>query len=282
MGGSGGASAPHAPRRTAGRKLRLLLLGLVAGAFLSGCRLEIDLNVALEEDGSGVVEVVVGLDPDALERIGGDLEAVMEVDDLLDAGWQVDGPSTESDGYTRVRISRPFGNPEEAAEVFAQVAADDGPFQDFQVTRESSFAETRWRFTGRVDFTGGIESFGDEGLAAELDGQPLGQSVEEIEEQLGDSLSRLITVRVRARLPGEVSSNATTRADNGAVWQVGFGEEPVDLRAEGKERRTSVLVLAGVAALALLALVGLVLLRLARRATRGDEADAPPPAHAAG
>jgi hypothetical protein len=257
------------------------VLVLVAGAFLSGCRLEIDLNVAVEEDGSGVVEVVVGLDEDAVERIGGDLEAVLEVDDLLAAGWEVDGPDLESDGYTRVRISRPFGTPEEAAEVFAQVAADDGPFQDFQVSRETSFAETRWSFTGRVDFTGGVESFGDDGLAAELDGQPLGQSVEEIEEQLGDSLSRLITVRVRARLPGEVSSNATTRADNGAVWQVGFGEEPLELRAEGAERRTSVLVLSGVAALALLGLGVLGLVRLARRVTAADEPDEAPPAHAA-
>jgi len=279
VGGSGGASAPHAPRRRSA--VHRLALVLFAGLLVSGCRLEIDLNVAVEEDGSGVVEVVVGLDEDAIERIGGDLEAVMEVEDLLASGWRVDGPDLESDGYTRVRISRPFGTPEEAAEVFAQVAAEDGPFQDFQVSRDTAFAETRWTFTGRVDFAGGVESFGDQGLAAELDGQPLGQSVEEIEEQLGDSLSRFITVRVRARLPGDVSSNATTRADNGAVWQVGFGEEPVDLRAEGTERRTSVLVLVGVAALALLALVGLVLLRLARRVTRDDEPDGARAAHAA-
>lgn len=240
------------------------------------------MNVLVEEDGSGLVEVVVGLDEDAVERIGGDLQAVMEVDDLLASGWELDGPDLDPDGYTRVRLSHPFGTPEEAAEVFAEIAAEDGPFQDFEVTRATSLAETRWTFTGRVDFTGGIEAFGDEGLAAELDGEPLGQSVEEIEEQLGDSLSRLIQIRVRARLPGEVTSNATTRADNGAVWQVGFGEEPVDLRAEGTERRISVLVLAGVGAVALVALVVLVLVRLARRVTGDDDhTDSPPPAHAA-
>jgi hypothetical protein len=246
--------------------------------LVSACRLEVDVNVDLAADGSGAVEVVVGLDADAVERIGGDLSAVLEVEDLTDAGWVVDGPTEESDGYTRVRIRHPFADPGEAADVFDQIAGEDGPFQDFAVTRERSFAETRYGFTGRVDFAGGLEAFGDEGLAAELDGQPLGQSVEEIEEQLGDSLSRLIQVRVRVRLPGDVTSNATTKADNGAVWQVGFGEGAVDLDASSTERRTTTLVLAGVAVLCALALVILLLVRLAGRVTAKDGADPTDPA----
>jgi hypothetical protein len=235
--------------------------------LLSACRLQVDVNVDVAQDGSGTVEVVVGLDPDALNKVGGDLSAVMEVDDLVDAGWVVDGPSKESDGYTRVRISHRFGTPEEAAKVFAQIAGEDGPFQQFRVTRHKSFAETRWGFTGRVDFSGGLEAFGDEGLAAELDGEPLGQSVEEIESQLGDSLSRLIQVRVRARLPGDVTSNATTKADNGAVWQVGFGEGSVDLAAHSSQRRLPTLLLVGAAGICALALIVLLLVRLAGRVT---------------
>jgi hypothetical protein len=79
-------------------------------------------------------------------------------------------------------------------------------------------------------------------------------------------------VRVRARLPGEVTSNATTKADNGAVWQVGFGEGSVDLHAESSERRVATLVLAGVGAVCLLALIVLLLVRLAGRVTgaRGE------------
>jgi hypothetical protein len=240
---------------------------------VSGCRLELDVNVDVHEDGSGVVEVVVGLDADAVDRIGGDLADLMEVGDLEEAGWVVDGPTKESDGFTRVRIRHPFGTPEEAAEVFAQIAADDGPFQDFRVERDTSFAETTWRFSGTVDFSGGLEAFGDEALAAELDGEPLGQSVEEIEAQLGESLSRLIQVRVRARLPGDVTSDATTKADNGAVWQVGFGEGSVDMDATGRERRWSTLALVGIGGLAALALVVLVLVRLAGRVTGRDETD---------
>jgi hypothetical protein len=242
--------------------------------------LQLDVNVAVAEDGSGTVEVVVAVDRDGIKRIGGDLGAVLATDDLADAGWRIEGPDEEADGFTRVRFRKSFDDPDEAAAIFEEIAGEDGPFQDFAVTRDTSLAETRWRFTGRVDFSGGLEAFGDAGLAAELDGEPIGQSTQEIEDQLGESLSRLIQVRVSARLPGDVTSNATTKAANGAVWQVGFGERTLDLRAEGTERRVSTIVLGAVAVVGAVALVVLLLVRLARRVTAKDR-DGPPPAHAA-
>src|SRR3546814_14869503 len=94
----------------------------------------------------------------------------------------------------------------------------------------------------RGDLVGVRGASGDGGLAAELDGGPMGLSVEEIEERLGDSLSRVVQVRVGVRLPGDVSSNAPTQADNGAVWQVGFGEGAVDMEATGSERNRNSVV----------------------------------------
>jgi hypothetical protein len=258
------------------RARRALLGVLVLLLVTSGCRLELDVNVTVEEEGSGTVEVVTGLDQDAVERIGGDLAAVVELDDLRAAGWSVEGPTEDPDGYTRIWVQRRFGNPEEAAAIFDEIAGEDGPFQDFAVGRDSTFAATEWTFTGRVDFTGGIEALGDDGLAAELDGEPLGLSVEEIEDQLGDSLDRLLQVRVGVRLPGDVTSNATTKADNGAVWRVGFGGGAVEMEAEGSERRISSLVAVGIAVLLGLALLVMLLVRLAGRGrSKGS------PAHAA-
>jgi hypothetical protein len=224
--------------------------------------LELDVNVEVAGDGSGTVEVVVGLDREALDRIGGDLLAVTDVRSLEETGWAIDGPTEESDGFTRLRIRHPFDSPEGAAAVFAQIAGDDGPFQDFRVTRDSSLTETRVGFAGQVDFSDG---FGR--VAPEIDGEPLGTSVEEIERQLGDSLSRLLQVRVRTRLPGEVTSNATTKADNGAVWQIGFGQGAVTLEAVGTQRRTSTLLLAGLGAVAVVVLLVVLLIRLAGRVT---------------
>ena len=91
-----------------------------------------------------------------------------------------------------------------------------------------------------------------------------------LERQLGDSLDRLLRVRVGVRLPGDVRSNATTKAGNGAVWQVRFGQERFDLDATGT--RTHPLPYIGLGVLGLFGLIGLVwlLVRLAGRVTAAD------------
>ena len=249
---------------------------LLLAVALGGCRLQLDVNVDVADDGGGTVEVVVGVDRDGIERIGGDLAAVLALDELHDAGWTVEGPDEESDGFTRVRLRQAFDDPGEADAIFEQIAGEDGPFQDFAVTHGSSLTKEEWGFTGRVDFGGGLQALGEDGTA-EIDGEPLGQTVEEIEDQLGEALSRIIQVRVGARLPGEVTSNATTKAANGALWQVGFGEGVVDMEATGEESRTAVVVGIAVAIGCGVVLLLLGLIRAAMRSTarRGGSSKEP-------
>jgi hypothetical protein len=254
------------------RGLIVVLGGLV---LLAGCRLQLDVNVEVAEDGSGTVEVVVGVDRDGIDRIGGDLDAVLATDDLEAAGWTIEGPDEEADGFTRVWFRKPFDDPAEASAIFEEITGEDGPFQDFAVSHDSSFARTEWGFRGTVDFSGGLEAFGDDDLAAALDGEPLGQSVEEIEAQLGEALSRVIHVRVGVRLPGDVTSNATTKAENGARWQVGFGDGTVDMEANGEETRTATVVGVGVAIACALVLLGYGLVRLARRSSANQRSATP-------
>jgi hypothetical protein len=217
-------------RRRAGLALLLLVV--------AGCRLELALDVEMAEDGSGTVEVVTRVDPDGIERIGGDLAAVLEVDDVEQAGWIVEGPSVDDDGFTSVRFRQPFDTPSEANAILEQVAAADGPFQGLAVRRESGFARTEWGFTGALDTSGGIESFGDDALAAELDGQPLGQTVEEIEADLGEPLRNVIRLRVSVTLPGEVSGNGSSVGD-ATEWDAAFGDPAIEMSATGEERRTA-------------------------------------------
>ena len=135
------------------------------------------------------------------------------------------------------------------------------------MSHDTSLARTEWGFSGRVDFSGGLGGFSDDQLKAALDGEPLGQSVDEIEAQLGEALSRIIQVRVGVRLPGEVTSNASTKADNGALWQVGFGDGSIDMKAHGEETRTATVVgvVVAIACAVLLLVYGLV--RLAMRSS---------------
>jgi hypothetical protein len=200
---------------------------------------------------------------------------VLLVDDLVAAGWAVDGPEVGADGSAEVRFSRPFANPEEAAAIFTDIAGPAGPFQDFAVGRSTSFARTEWTFDGRIDASGGLEAFGDADLAAELDGEPLGLTPEEIEKALGDPLEEVIRLRVEARLPGDVTSNGDTE-DGVAAWEVPFGDGPVDLAADGTETRWVSLVAGGLAVVCLVALLIHAIIRLVARRRAGRPAE---PAH---
>ena len=161
--------------------------------------------------------------------------------------------------------------------MLAEVAGERGPFRDFVVTRERSFARTRFGFEGTVDFTGGLEAFGDDALAAALDGEPLGEDVAAIEERIGQAIDEAFTFRVAVRLPGDLSSsNAPTRADNGAIWEPRLSEGgPIELSASSEVVRTrtiAMVVVAGVAAVA--AVLVLIGVPWRRRRARGRHAKA--------
>ena len=238
------------------RRWRGLLL--VALGMLGACRLQLDVDVTVEDDGSGTIEVVAALDDDAVERLGGDLAAVIDLDGLRAEGWTVDGPTRDADGETRLRLRQPFDDPAGATEALAQLSGEGGPFQDLTVERDRSLTRTEWRFTGRLD------------LGRDPDAGPVGlddAQLEELQRQLGESLSRLVQVRVRVRLPGDVESNATTKADNGAVWQAAFGGAPFDLEATGTQARTSVFVVGGLLGVAVVVLGAYALIRVAVRRT---------------
>ena len=247
----------------------LALLVLLA-VLLSACTVDLDVHVDLRSDGSGTVEVAATLDAGALQRIGGDLSSVLDLDGLRAAGWTVEGPTPTSDGGVTVRLRQSFDSPEQAEEVFADLAGPGAtsPFRGLHVERDASAFRTRWRFGGAVDLDRGVSL---PGVTPSADGRPLPTDLQALEDQLGQSLDRLLRLRIGVRLPGSVRSNATTKADNGAVWQVRFGDGRLDLAATGTRTHPLPYVLIGLAALALLVALMALLVRLAGRATARRE-----------
>ena len=241
------------------RRARTALLVAVVVVVLAGCQLRTDVNLTVEADGSGAVEVAVGLDDDGVDENPGLLDA-LEFGDLADTGWEVTGPEREADGFTRVRVRHAFARPEEVAGLLDQVAGEDGPFRDFAVVREDAFAETRYRFEGVVDFGSGVDSLVDDPeLAEALDADP----IDLIEERIGSAVDQVLRFQVAVRLPGDVDSNAPTQASNGAVWRPSVLERDViELRATSTIRRSGRLVWLGIAVVAGLALVLFLAVRL--------------------
>jgi hypothetical protein len=263
---------------------------LAALLLVASCRVGVDVVVDLDDDGSGSVEVVVALDDDAVARLGGDLDAVLELDDLRAAGWSVEVVDDRGGG-AELTAAKAFRTPDEAEAVLEEVSGPGGVLQDFEVDRSTPFARTEWSVRGVIDLRDGIEAFGDDDLAAELDGLPIGRSVEALQFELGEPLDEVLRLAVEVRLPGSGREIATTEGDAtdghaaevtaaGGVWRVPLGEGPVRVEVSSSERRTPVLVWFGVGALLATVLVVLLLVRGAlavRRRRRRSR-----PAHAAG
>lgn len=233
-------------RATRSRAARALLL--VAVVLLgAACELRTDVDLTVEPDGSGEIEVAIALDEDGMDE-NPDLLAELDFSDLEATGWAVDGPDRDPDGFTRIRVRHRFGAPDEVAGLVSEIAGEDGPFQDFSVVREDGFAETRYRFVGVVDFAAGVEGLTDDpALAEALEADP----VELIEERLGAAIDQVLRFQVAVRLPGDVESNAPTEATNAAVWRPSVLErETIELRAASSLRRSDRIIwllVAGVA-----------------------------------
>ncbi len=262
-------------------RLRVALVVVLVVLAASACRVHTEIGVSVKEDGSGTVKVRVGLDDDALRRAPNFVQS-LRIDDLRNTGWTVTGPVKDTDGFTYVEATKPFADPQEAAQVFAQISGPNGPFRNFQITRTRSFARTKIGFTGTVDFTGGLNSFGDSDLAQQLDGNPVGQDLKALEQQLNDTLDNVFQIRIAVQLPGSVTSNAPGQATNGAVWSPRLSQTgAVQLTASSTSTRWVTILGAIAAVVGALVVVALLVARavvvLRRRRRRGNGTPTPTP-----
>jgi hypothetical protein len=244
--------------------VRRLLPAVLIALAATACEVRTVVTVDLDDDGSGSVEVATGLDEDAVDQLPdldgdgvsgpADLAALVRTEDLTAAGWRVSPPETRDDGTTWIRVTHPFGSPDEADQVMAQITGDSGPLQQMHLTRDHPFGRVRYQFRGTADLSGGLEAFGDEGLSTLLEGEPLGEDQAAIEARIGRPLSEAFKFTVTARLPGGEKS-----------WSPKLGDPPLDMAADSTVFRWPELLLAVVAALSLIALV----LVLVARSLRG-------------
>ena len=208
------------------RLLPLWIFGVLLG--LTACQVDTTVTINVAPDGSGVVEVAVALDEEALQAVGS-LENQLRLNDLADAGWTVEGPEqAATDGTTRLYASKPFAVPERLPAVLRDIAGP-GVFTDVALTRERSFARTSWALTGSVDLTAGLALFSDADLDATLSGLTLGHTEEEIRGLAGCaeescSAEDAFAFELQVVLPETGATNGVMQ-DKVAHWELGLGEE---------------------------------------------------------
>ena len=243
-----------------------MALAAVLLVLLTGCNVDVHVDVVVADDGSGEVRVAAALDEAAADRVP-QLADQLEVEDLVATGWSVTGPAVEGDGRTWLRAAKPFASVEAASAVLDEVSGADGPFGDLAVRRAPSLLRDRWHLDGTVDLTAGIAAFSDEGLRDRLDGTDVGLTDEELAAQAGVPLTEAVTFSVAVDLPGEVRSNGDGGPSR-AAWRPVLGEA-LDVTATGSRLNATVAGLLAVAAAAALALLVLLVRRARRWRRRG-------------
>lgn len=177
------------------------------GVALTGCRTDVTVGVETRTDGSGLVSVQAVLDRDAVSQAG-DLKALLRLDDLRAAGWQVVGPvPLPPGGRVEFRAEKPVASPQEAQAALRQISGDTGPFAALRVTRSRSPLQVSSKISGTIDLTKGYEAFGDDLLAQRLGTTSrLGVSDAQVVARYGASLPVLVPLHVTLAVPGSIKT----------------------------------------------------------------------------
>ena len=243
--------------------LRAILAGLLV-LLLAACRIDTNVAVTVRDDGSGTVAVTVRFDADAATRVL-DLAATLRTNDLVTAGWRVNGPDARDGGVTYT-ASKPFRSPDELAGVLAEITGPTGVFRDVQLARTRSFAKVTWTFTATADLSKGLAAFSDTQLVGALGGKPLGRDQVALEAELGAPLTSLLHAELAVTMPAAVAANTPTIDGDTATWVFQVGDAaPHELHAASIARARQPLVWAYIAAAAAFVLVVVVGINAVRR-----------------
>lgn len=240
----------------------------MAVLLAGGCRMDAEVALDVEPDGSGEVEVAVILDEEAVRAVG-DVAAQLRLDDLAGAGWAVEGPERQTDGSTLIAASKPFTTPEQAVDVLGEVAGSGGPIGDLRLERRQSFLSTKFEFSGQFDLTAGIDAFSDDELRQRLEGSGFGLGSVELEQATGAAVDETFGIEFRAELPGgpsagEAATGAPEVTEAAVVWRPEIGEVTT-LAATSRMVHTERLVWLGLALASALSVVAILVRRALRR-----------------
>ncbi|MGC6398128.1 MAG: hypothetical protein ACON40_07045 [Ilumatobacteraceae bacterium] len=161
------------------KSARLVLLASFT-LVLAACQLNVDIAVSMSANGSGSVSVRAVADQ-ALVEAAPSIASQVLVDDLLEAGWLVDGPSPTDDGGVVMVLTHNFSNPEELALILGSIGP---PLSDVtarrDVTRDAldNVIAAENSVSANLGLVDGFNDFSDSDLSALLGGTPFGDVLE--------------------------------------------------------------------------------------------------------
>ncbi|MBA3286454.1 MAG: hypothetical protein H0U21_00315 [Acidimicrobiia bacterium] len=207
----------------------LALVGLVALVLvaLTGCRLDVEVDLAIAPDGTGELTITATADADIVRQAPG-LAQDLRFEDAEAAGWIVEGPAATEDGGLMVTIGHPVTSAVDATSLLDSLGP---PFNDMMLERRTVEDETRVSLAGELTLSG-FEAFADSDLLAAAGGAPFADQF----DTAGVTPEESIDITFRAALPGAVEQTSGRRAAGGLVWDVPLDGTSVELTTETVQR----------------------------------------------
>ena len=208
------------------RRLAVIVVGVIA---LAGCQLDVTVDVIVEDDGTGTITVVAVADAGLIERVPSIADDLV-LDDVIDAGWEVDGPNPTDDGGLMITLSHPFEGSDEATNLLRSLGP---PFNSPVLGRNQTGDSATNTFKTNLGLPEGFASFADDDLIAAVGGDsPFADEFAEAGAEPGNSLFAVL----RVSMPGEVidsETNATVLEDGTLQWTMpASGIDEVSARTE--------------------------------------------------
>jgi hypothetical protein len=211
-----------------GRRLGTALVALLAAVLVAGCRVDVTVDVAMEQNGSGTVTVTVVADDQVVDEAPG-LAADLRLDDLEAAGWTTEGPVGTDDGGLSLTLERHFDTPAQATAIIASLNGPNGPFEAVLFTREQSKTAIDYELAGTLQVDG-LNGFADPGLVDAVGAMPYLDVI----DARGLTIDEAVGLTFRVTLPGRVRETTSSATSYPLTWTVPFDETLIDVSATSR------------------------------------------------
>ncbi len=246
------------------RSLDFLVKALLLFAvfFFGACRVDTQVAIRVNEDGSGEVTVQLIADDNAVALIA-DAPNGLQLDDLADAGWTITENTTDNSQALTIEVSKRFTQASMLGSTLAEIAGEGIIFEDFELTKKHNFdvfgwgpAHTNYTLQGTINPTFDVEQLGGvfpQGLP------PLGRSAELVESEFAGNFEDALGLTVTLRMPATLTTASGEVLDETVFWDANFGDESIEVEVASAAESilvrvwTSVAITAGILLLVTLA-----------------------------
>jgi hypothetical protein len=213
------------------RVIRRLVALLACAVALAACQVDVTVDIVVEDDGTGQIAVTVLADQEVLDQVP-TLIADLVLDDVIEAGWSIDGPRAPDDGAGGLflQMTHPFRSQGEATNLLQSLGP---PFTQMELGRGTTGDITTNQLSGRLVLNG-FEDFADADLVAAVGGQPFADQIAASGATPADSFD----VTLQALLPGKIEgeqTNVEPDANGILTWELPEDGSPALILAQSTQ-----------------------------------------------